>query len=76
MEDIIGIQNLVQSFKENAFSFGMDRETDRESIKDTDNNNNKNNKNKNNRPYCMTPLTDELKNMSVSSWPLNHNQKN
>ncbi len=60
VEDIIGVQNLVQSFKENAISFGMDRETDRESIKDTDNNNNNNN-NKTNRPYCMTPLTDELK---------------
>ncbi len=59
VEDIIGIHNLVQSCKENTFNFGMDRETDRESIKDTDNNNNNNNKT--NRPYCMTPLTDELK---------------
>ncbi len=57
VEDIIGIHNLVQSCKENAFGFDSDHETDRKSSKDTDNNDN----NKTNRPYFLTPLTEELK---------------
>jgi hypothetical protein len=60
VEDIIGIHNLVQSCKGNTFSFDRGGETDRESSKDTDNDNN-NKTNKTNRPYCLTPLTDELK---------------
>jgi hypothetical protein len=61
MEDIIGIHDLIQSCKGNTSSFGKDGEPDRESSKDRDFNNNKNN-----RPYCMTPITDELKKMEVS----------
>lgn len=58
VEDIIVIHNLVQNCKGNTFSFDGEGETDRESSKYTDNNNNNN---KTNRPYCLTPFTDELK---------------
>ncbi len=55
MEDIIGIHNLIQSCRVNTFSFDSDHEIDRKSSKYTDNNN------KTHKPYCLTPLTDELK---------------
>ena len=57
VEDIVGIRNLVQSCKGNAFGFDCDHEIDGNSSKDGDDNHN----NKTNRPYCLTPLTDELK---------------
>jgi hypothetical protein len=56
VEDIMGIHNLVQSCKENTFSFDCDHVIDGKSSTGKDDNNTNTI-----RPYCMTPLTDELK---------------
>ena len=48
MEDIIGINNQIQSCKENTFSFESDHEIDRKSSNSNSNS-----------AYCLTPLTGE-----------------